>query len=171
MGRRGWLVTLGLWGLGMGLCLVGVTWRVRIAAKRWTLKTYCYLIYLTELGVLQLPLPPAGDVSQHWVNGGAHGYPLFRTVRKMMVVVMGLKHACKYCYFASKVGKCFLFHFWHIGKNNPFLVSFMARCSKFPDMGIDGVNFDPEKEICGGRKISEEQRYIISRVKKIFFKK
>ena len=47
----------------------------------------------------------------------------------------------------------------------------MARCSKFPDMGIDGVNFDPEKEICGGRKISEEQRYIISWVKKIFFKK
>ena len=43
----------------------------------------------------------------------------------------------------------------------------MARCSKFPDMGIDGVNFDPEKEICGGRKISEEQRYIISWVKKI----
>ena len=47
----------------------------------------------------------------------------------------------------------------------------MARCSKFPDMGIDGVNFDPEKEICGGRKISEEQRYIISWVKKIFFNK
>ena len=94
-GGRGWPVTLGLWwDMRMGLGrLVGVMWGVRIAEKRWALKTNCYLIYLTELGLLQLPLPPEESFSQHRSNGGAHGYPLFRTVRKMMVMMIDLKLA------------------------------------------------------------------------------
>ena len=43
------------------------------------------------------------------------------------------------------------------------------RCLSFLD--VKGTNFVPKKEICGGRKISKEQRYIISLGKKIFFEK
>ena len=38
--------------------------------------------------------------------------------------------------------------------------SFALRCLSFPDMEHgDLVGFQPDKEICGGRDITEEQRY------------
>ena len=38
--------------------------------------------------------------------------------------------------------------------------SFSLRCLSFPDMEHgDLVGFQPDKEICGGRDITEEQRY------------
>ena len=65
------------------------------------------LLYWTELGVLQLPLPPGGLPTQHWIDGRANAYLLFGTVRiKMMMGVMYLKLEYKYRYFASR-GKYF----------------------------------------------------------------
>ena len=65
------------------------------------------LLYWTELGVLQLPLPPGGLPTQHRFDGRANAYLLFGTVRiKMMMGVMYLKLEYKYRYFASR-GKCF----------------------------------------------------------------
>ena len=65
------------------------------------------LLYWTELGVLQLPLPPGGLPTQHRIDGCTNAYLLFGTVRiKMMMGVMYLKLEYKYRYFASR-GKCF----------------------------------------------------------------
>ena len=39
------------------------------------------LLYWTELGVLQLPLPPGGLPTQHRLDGRANAYLLFGRVR------------------------------------------------------------------------------------------
>ena len=55
--------------------------------------------------------------------------------------------------------------YWKSDQNKSCAASFLSvlRCSSFDGMGPDGqIDFQPDKELCGGRDISEEQRCPVS---------